>query len=64
MGRPRKAINVTWLGEDQSHADGDGPQVNVWNGIEFRKGESVPISDPRMIAKAKGNQFFSVDSDG
>lgn len=61
MARPRNKINVTWLGEDSLHPDNYGPRANVWNGVEFVKGEAVGISDPQMIAKAKANPFYSVE---
>jgi hypothetical protein len=63
MARPRKkeTASVTWLGEDHLHPDGNGPRKNMWNGIEFVKGEAVEIDNPHMIAKAKGNPFYEVD---
>jgi hypothetical protein len=63
MARPKKRITaqVTWLGEDHLHEEGNGPRKNTWNGIEFIKGEPVEIDNPRMIEKAKGNPFYEVD---
>lgn len=63
MARPRKPriTTLTWLGEDNLHHTGYGPQVNVWNGIEFPKGVPVEVSDQHMIDKAKNNSFFEVE---
>jgi len=75
MARPRKSVNITWLGEDDlQHENADGekvasypldketpPRRTFWNGIEFLKGEPVAISNKHMIEKAKGNRFFSVE---
>lgn len=67
MARPRKAVNITWLGEDHLHEDGAGPSRTVWhlgsNGekIDFPKGEAIPVTNKHVIEKAKGNQFFEVE---
>lgn len=63
MGRPKKVqtASIVWLGEDHLHPDGNGPKVNVWNGITFRQGEAVEVDQPHMIAKAKNNPFYEVD---
>lgn len=52
---------ITWLGEDDLHNDGCGPGFTTWNGVRFDIGAPVEVSDPIMIAKAKGNPFFDVD---
>lgn len=54
---------ITWIGEDELHEDGSGPSKNKWNGISFPKGEPVDVSDERMVAKARGNQFYKVEDD-
>ncbi len=51
---------VTWLGEDEEYADGNGPRFNVWNGIQFEIGKPVEVDDAAMLVKAKGNRFFRV----
>lgn len=63
MARPRKPriTTLTWLGEDNLHHTGYGPQVTTWGGIDFPKGVPVEVSDDHMIAKAKNNSFFEVD---
>lgn len=66
MARPKKYHNITWLGEDHLHEEGNGPAKNVWRvsadeTIEFRKGEPVSVSHPHVIEKAKGNPFFEVE---
>lgn len=70
MARPRKPVNITWLGEDHLHfevdnegnkKDGFGPSATIWNGVTFPKGQPVEVTNPRMIEKAKGNQFFEVE---
>lgn len=66
MARPKKYFNITWLGEDHLHEEGNGPSKNVWRlgggeEIEFRKGEPVSVSHPHVIEKAKGNPFFEVE---
>lgn len=66
MARPKKNFNITWLGEDHLHEDGNGPAKNVWRlgggeEIAFHKGEPVSVSHPHVIEKAKGNPFFSVE---
>lgn len=58
-----KCADITWLGEDHLHEEGNGPSRNVWNGITFRIGEPVMIVNDRMIAKAKGNPFYSVEDE-
>lgn len=52
---------VIWLGEPQG--DNEGPRVNTWNGITFKRGEEVEIDNPHMIAKARRNPFYSVDGE-
>lgn len=75
MARPRKFENetdemhphdpnatmVTWLGEDELHPDGSGPSKTTCYGKTFTKGQAVPMTDAGMIAKAKGNPYFSVE---
>lgn len=66
MARPKKNFNITWLGEDHLHEDGNGPAKNVWRVSEdekivFSKGEPVSVSNPHVIEKAKGNPFFEVE---
>ena len=75
MARPKSKAVITWLGEDDlMHEDAEGnivhsyppdketpPRQTTWNGIVFKKGEPVEVSNKHMIAKAKGNQFFEVD---
>ena len=53
---------VTWLGEDSLHSEGNGPRSNEWNGFTFVKGEALEISDAEMIAKAKNNPFYKMES--
>jgi len=50
-----ESVNVTYVG-----AEGE-PDTNVWKGYSFRKGEPVAVTDPHIIAKAKGNRFFEVE---
>ncbi len=56
-----KGVMITWLGEDDLHEEGYGPQSNVWNDIVFPKGEAIEVENPKMIEKAKTNPFYSVD---
>lgn len=44
---------ITWLG------DGSADE-NVWNGLTFRQGEAVNVTDEAMIETAKNNRFFKV----
>jgi hypothetical protein len=37
-----------------------GVDVCTWNGVVFPLGVPVEVSDPRMIAKLRGNQFFAM----
>lgn len=50
---------LIWLGEPDG--DDDGPRKNVWNGITFKRGEAVEVTNEHMIAKARKNPFYSVD---
>ena len=66
MARPKKYFNVTWLGEDGLHEEGNGPSKNVWRVsesevIEFKQGEPVSVSSPYVLEKAKSNPFFEVE---
>lgn len=67
MARPRKSVNITWLGEDDLHEDGNGPSKTVWHlgsnddPITFPKGTPVAVTHPRVIEKSKGNRFFEVE---
>lgn len=54
---------VTWLGEDALHPDGNGPRFNEWRGTRFEVGKPVEIDNPHMVAKARGNPFYSVDGE-
>lgn len=51
-----KSASIVWLGEGKG-----GPEENEWNGITFKVGEAVDVTDQRMIAKAKNNRFYEVD---
>lgn len=54
-GRPRKAIaKLVWLG------DGEGTLETVWNEVTFLAGVPTEVSDPMMVAKAKGNRYYEV----
>lgn len=44
---------VTWLG------DGSADE-NTWNGIVFRKGEAVDVTDEEMLKTARSNPFYKV----
>ena len=33
----------------------------LWNGVLFTAGDKVEVTDPWMIAKARGNRFFRVE---
>lgn len=50
---------LVWLGEGKG--EDEGPLKNVWNGITFKRGEEVEVTDAKMIAKARKNPFYSVD---
>lgn len=61
---------ITWNGEDELHkivtpqgvtVESAGPSFTTWQGIRFAKGEAVDVTDTRIIAKAKTNQFFKVE---
>jgi hypothetical protein len=61
---------ITWKGEDELHSvvtlDGErlesaGPSFTTWQGIRFAKDTAVDVTDARIIAKAKTNQFFKVE---
>ena len=53
---------LTWLGE-QDYGEGETPlSACTWNGVLFTAGDKVEISDPWMIAKARGNRFFRVEN--
>lgn len=58
-GPSKPQVMVTWLGEKDGESD--GPSSNEWNGIVFKRGEPVLVENPHMIAKAKGNRFYSVE---
>lgn len=47
---------VTWLG------DGSADE-NEWNGITFKKGEAVDVTDEQMLKTARKNRFFKVAGD-
>jgi len=63
MTKKTRVAEITWLGEDDLHEDGNGPSRNAWNGITFKLGEPVTVKNDRMIAKAKGNRFYSVENE-
>jgi hypothetical protein len=44
---------VIWLG------DGSADE-NEWNGVVFRKGEAVDVTDEQMLKTARYNPFFKV----
>jgi hypothetical protein len=46
---------VTWKGEE-----GNDQKELKWGTQTFKKDEAVEISNPTMIKKAQGNQFFEV----
>lgn len=46
-----------------SDLTGDAPEV-TWFGVTFRDGEAVETGNEAMIAKARGNAFFSVEEAG
>ena len=55
---------LTWLGEDHLYPEGQaGPSFVKWNGITFRLGVPVPVTDPDMIRRAKGNRFYRVEGE-
>jgi hypothetical protein len=63
MKQKVQSADVTWLGENHLHGEASGPSKNVWNGITFPIGQPVRVSNPRMIAKAKGNRFYRVENE-
>lgn len=53
---------LTWLGEDELHGEGAGPSfTTAFGGIKFPKGQAVEVDDELIVAKARNNQFFSVE---
>lgn len=58
---------VTWLGEDDLHADGIGPKTNAWGKISFEKGKPIELDAEKhkeMLEKMKSNRFFQVRGPG
>lgn len=56
-------VMVTWLGEDESHPEGNGPKFNTWGEKKFEKGKAIELhdeDDKAMIEKAKTNRFYQV----
>jgi len=47
-------MKITWLGDESA-------ETNEWNGVVFSKGVPVEVTDERMIAKARKNQFYKVE---
>jgi hypothetical protein len=40
------------------------PQKVTWGGLDFEAGKSVPVTDARMVEKARHNPFFRVTGEG
>jgi len=52
---------LTWLSTDD-YREGETPLDScVWCGVLFTAGDAVEVTDPWMIAKARGNRFFRVE---
>ena len=59
--KPLTMTTLTWLGE-QDYGEGETPlSACTWNGVLFTAGDKVEVTDPWMIAKARGNRFFRVE---
>lgn len=50
---------ITWRGEDERGGPA-GPSFTIAHGRKFAKGIAVEVTDKAVIAKAQGNQFFTV----
>lgn len=48
---------VTWLG------DGSDAEENTWNGLTFKQGEAVDVTDEDMLRRAKANPYYKVAGD-
>lgn len=57
---------VTWLGEDELHANEDGsgagPSFTVCGGVKYPKDVAVEVRHIGRVQKAQGNPFFSVEN--
>lgn len=56
---------ITWLGEDELHANEDGsgagPSFTVWGGVKFPKDVAVETRHAGRVSKAQDNPFFRVE---
>jgi len=54
-------MKFTFIGDPER--GGDGPNTIICFGIEFPKGESVDVTDEKIIGKLTGNSHFDDGSD-